>query len=198
MRIGIIGAGSVGSALGTGWARAGHEVVFGVRDEERYRDVAREAGENARLASVATAAADGEVVVLAVPFGAVPDVLETLDVGEKPLVDCTNPIGADLDASGAERVAELAPDARVVKAFNSVGAEHFVDPETAGLAATVPYCGDDDEATSVVAALGEDLGLDVVDAGDLAAAELLESLARLWIHLSRTHGRGVAFRLLRE
>lgn len=123
MRIAILGAGRVGRALGTGWAARGHDVVYGVRDPSDPRHVGIGSVE-----APGTAARDA-VLVLALPWSAVPDALGGVETVGKVVVDATNPIGSPDPAgrSGAERVADQAPGARVVKAFNTVGFETMAD-----------------------------------------------------------------------
>src|SRR3954471_9379861 len=97
MRIGIIGAGSVGGALGSGWARAGHEVTFGVRDTSspKVQKLMEETG--AKAASVADAAAGAEVVVLATPWEATEEAVRNAgDLAGKIVFDCTNPLAPQL------------------------------------------------------------------------------------------------------
>lgn len=201
MQIAIIGAGSVGESLGRGWAAGGHDVVFGVRDtgaEKVQRLLSRVEG-TARATSVPEAAEAGEVVVLAVPGAAVVDVADRLGtaLAGKTVVDPTNQLHPPEDGrSLAERVAHVVSDAHVVKAFNTVGAERLRDPVVDGERATMFLCGDSAAAKQTVSGLAEDLGFEVVDTGVLGDAGMLEDLARLWIHLSRKHGRSIAFRLL--
>src|SRR4029077_21118040 len=125
-RIGVIGAGSVGGTLGRGWARRGHEVMFGVRNTGDPKGAERLAdAEKARAGSVAEAAAFGEVVVLTTPWKGTRDALQNAgDLSGKILLDCTNPLKPDLSgldvppgSSAAEQVAGWAPGARVVKIF---------------------------------------------------------------------------------
>jgi 8-hydroxy-5-deazaflavin:NADPH oxidoreductase len=209
MRIGVIGAGSVGGTLGRGWARRGHEVVFGVRDPGRPEVVKLlEAAEGARAASVAEAAAGGEVVVLATPWGATRDAVQQAgDLAGKVLLDCTNPLKPDLSgldvppgSSAAQQIAAWAAGARVVKVFNTTGANNMVEPIYDEQPATMFYCGDDGEAKAVAARLAADLGFEPLDAGPLEKAPLLESLALLWIHLAygQKLGRDIAFKLMRR
>jgi len=208
MRIGIIGAGNVGSALGRGWVRAGHEVTFGVRDPAaaKVRTLVAETG--AKAAFVAEAAASGEVVVFATPWEATEDAVRGAgDLAGKVVFDCTNPLAPQLaglthgfDTSAAEMVAAWAPGARVVKIFNTTGANNMANPDFGGIAATMFYCGDDAEAKAVAARLAADLGFDPLDAGNLEQARLLEPLALLWIRLAyvQKQGREIAFKLLRR
>ena len=209
MKIAIMGTGQVAAALGKGWAAKGHMVTFASRDPgtERVQRLVEAAGPHASAARVADAVRRSSVIVLAVPFTAVRERLELVgDLAGKLIIDCTNPIAPGLrpmfddTTSGAEQIAGWAPNARVVKAFNTTGAENMVDPNYNGLAATMFICGDDELGKGATAQLAEELGFEVIDAGTLAAARHLENLALLWIHLARVTGLGrdVAFRLLRR
>ncbi len=191
MKIGIIGAGNIGGALGEIWTAKGDDVLYGVRP-----------GSNAPGPSgtIAQAASHGEVVALAVPWPAVQDVLrEAGNLDGKVLVDCTHG-GWDSSSSGAKKIAGWAPGARVVKAFNQTGYENLRHPDFGGHPALTLVAGDDVEAKTIVLALGRDAGLDMVDAGPLASAGLLEGLASLWIQLAFRQGLGrdFAFGLLRR
>ena len=210
MQIGIIGGGSVGGTLGTGWARKGHKVRFGMRrtDSDEVRELLKKAGSNASAVPVAEAATFGEVVVLATPFSASQEALRAAgDLRGKILLDCTNPVKADLsglqvsgESSAGEMVAEWASGARVVKIFNTTGYGNMAAPEYPLGPATMFYCGDDDGAKTVASRLAADLGFEPVDAGPLKQARLLESLAMLWIWLAVFGGLGTnfAFKLMRR
>lgn len=206
MKIGIIGAGNVGSILGKRWSAGGHEVKFGVRNtaDPRLKDLL-DAAPKASVASVAEAAAFAEVIVLSVPWNAVPDVISQAGSGldDKVLLDCTNPVvsGPDLldkgllighNTSAGEQVATLAPKAHVVKSLNTVGWPIMADPKLQGKAAVMPYCGNDGVAKSTVAKLVGELGFEPLDAGPLVNARLLEPFAMLWIYLAFT-GQGTDF-----
>jgi hypothetical protein len=195
MQIGIIGTGSVGSALAHGFAAAGHDVVAGSRDPTTGGGV----GAGVEVTDRRAAAEAGAVVVLALPAGAVTAVAADLAgaLAGKPVIDPTNEYPtATAERSLAERIDGAAPEAHVVKAFNTIGANLMADPVVEGEPATMFLAGDAPDARATVARLAADLGFEPVVAGDLAAAGLLEDLARLWIHLSREHGRDIAFRLL--
>lgn len=208
MRIGIIGAGNIGGNLGRRWRDTGHEVMFGLR--EPGGDRAREAlarAPGARAVTVAEAAAFGEVVVLATPWRAAEEALRAAgDLSGKILVDTTNAVAPGFtlavsgDSSWAERIAGWVPGAKVVKAFNTLGAEHLLDPRFGALFADVYLAGDDATAKETVAALARALGFEVIDAGPLASARLLEPLAMLWIRLAMVEGQGrnIAFKLLEK
>jgi predicted dinucleotide-binding enzyme len=188
VRIGVVGTGRVGSTLGRRWAEAGHAVRFGTRDPGRsdVRDLV--AGIDGEVEAVEIeAAAEADVLVLAIPVGAVEPTLSGLGFSGV-LVDPTNSYPEPGPEPGSERVARLAPDARVVKAFNTVGAEVMADPAFDGVAATMPLAGDDPDAKGLVADLTRDLGFEPLDVGDRSAAVHLENLARLWIHLAVSTG----------
>lgn len=212
MQIAILGAGNVGGTLGKRWSAVGHTVVFGVRDaaDPKLKDLLGAA--KATAATLSEAATRGEVVVLAVPWDAVPAALDAASVGlgDKVLLDCTNPVsmGSDLLAKGllvghttsaGEQVAKRAPTARVVKSLNTVGWPIMADPSLQGQPSVMPYCGDDGAAKDVVARLLGDLGFEALDAGPLANARLLEPFGMLWISLAfQRLGPHFAFKLLRR
>jgi len=210
VKIAVIGTGSVGGALGRRWSEVGHEVEFGSRDpqSEKVQQLLGESNGNLRATDIRSAMESAEVIVLAVPW---PEVGKTLgaveDLNDKVIIDCTNPINAQFDGldlgfseSAGEKIAELAPGARVVKAFNTISSATMADPHYADHAATVFYCGDDDAAKEIVHQLCEELGLDAVDAGPLKTSRYLEPLAWLYIQLAIKHGWGsnCAFKILQR
>ncbi|MEM6294320.1 MAG: NADPH-dependent F420 reductase [Myxococcota bacterium] len=203
MRISILGAGRVGGSLGAGWAAAGHDVTFGVRDPNDEKQGAL-AGPTA---TVRDAVAAADLVVLATPWAAVQSVLEAAgDFAGKTLVDATNPIGPGFalthghDDSGAEQVARWATNANVVKSFNTTGFENMRNPAYPGGASVMFACGDDAEATKRVCGLASDLGFDPVNMGPLSRARELEPFAMVWIRMAMQlgHGRDFAFVKLRR
>ncbi len=210
MKIGIIGAGNVGGTLGKAWAAKGHDVVFGVRDPQdaKVQALVKATGGKALAASVREAAAPAEVVVLATPWRAAQEAIEAAGpLAGKVVVDATNPLTPDFrglavghTTSAAEQVAGWAPGARVVKAFNTIGAQHMANPVLGGQRASLFLCGDDAAAKKTVAALAESLGFEPVDCGPLPQARLLEPLALLWISLAYAYGQGpdIAFKLLQR
>lgn len=210
MKIGVIGTGNVGAALGRRWAQGGHTVVFGTRDphREEVQHLVAEAGGTASARPIADALAAADVVVLATPW----PIVEKLAAAHggfagKTVIDCTNPIAPGLaglavgtTTSAAEQLAAWAPDARVVKAFNATGAEIMADPAFPDGAATMFVCSDDEAARHIALTLATELGFEAVDAGPLRAARYLEPLAMLWIHLAYAAGQGrdTAFRYVRR
>ena len=209
MHIAILGAGNVGQALARGWVRAGHQVTFGVSDPADPKNA--DAGAIAPLATTQEAAAAGEVVVLAVPYGAVEAVIAKCGgLAGKRVIDATNPIGYDPKAglylsigfttSGGEEIARLAPQASIYKTMNQVGFE-VMDKARDYIAPPVMYvAGDDDAGKRAILGLVADLGFDAVDAGPLKAARLLEPFAMLWIDQSanRSAPRDEAFAMLQR
>jgi 8-hydroxy-5-deazaflavin:NADPH oxidoreductase len=209
MKIAIIGSGNIGGGLARAWRRKNHVVTFGARDpaDSELAALCHEIG--AQTASIGDAVRDAEVVVLAMPFGALDSVLAaTGDLAGKTVVDCTNaveraPGGMALTyghtTSSGEQVQARLPRAHVVRSFNAQGAENLANPVYGGIAASNFYCGDDAEAKRTVAQLITDVGFEPIDAGPLAASRQLEPLMLLWIGCSRMLGtRDIAFKLLRR
>lgn len=195
MRIAVIGAGNVGGALSSAWSRAGHDVTVGVRTpgDSRYASLA----EAVTVTDVASAVAGSDVVVLAVPWTSVPDVLAAAgDLGGRIVIDATNPFaGTELefavghDTSGGEEVARLAAGAYVFKTLNHVSFLVMADTSGYGEAPTVFVAGDDEGRKETVAALVVDLGFVPADAGPLRSSRRLETLALIWVDQAVNRGR---------
>jgi predicted dinucleotide-binding enzyme len=210
IKIGIIGAGNVGGTLGKALAAKGHQICYGVRDpqDDKTRELVKATGAGAKAGSVAEAAAFGEAVLLATPWQATRDAVTSAgDLAGKIVVDCTNPVKPDLSglevghtASAAEQVAGWAKGAKVFKAFNTTGFNIMANPVVGGVRTVMFVCGDDAAAKPAVLRLASDVGIDVIDAGKLSQARLLEPWAMLWIHLALkgTVGREFGFALLRR
>jgi predicted dinucleotide-binding enzyme len=210
MKIGIIGSGNVGGALGGRWAKLGHEVIFGTRNPQGsdVQQLAAKASGKTSVAALADAAREGDVVLLSTPWPATQQIIAGLgSLNGKILIDATNPLLPDLSGlthgtttSGGEQVATWARGARVVKAFNTVGANIMANSSFDGHKPVLFYCGDDAEAKKVVKKLIDELVFEAVDAGPLTQARLLEPFALLWISMALVHGLGrdFAFELLRR
>jgi predicted dinucleotide-binding enzyme len=207
MKIAVIGAGNVGGTLGRRWSSAGHEVVFGVRDPgaEKIRRLIAACAEGTSAALPADAAADAEVVVLAIWWHVAEEVIRGLgDLAGKILIDCTNPLDEKLQLthghteSGGEMIADWAPTARVVKAFNTVPWEAMADPEYGGQRPTLFFCGGDEFAAETVRGLILDIGFEPCYVGGIEMSRYLEPLAALWIMACRVRqpGSDFAFRLI--
>jgi predicted dinucleotide-binding enzyme len=209
MKIAVLGAGNVGGTLGKLWAGRGHEVRFGVPDpgSEKIRALLASTGKKALAGSNREAAGASEVVVLSVPWPAAEQAIRDCgDLKSKVVIDCTNPLRSDLKGlavgtttSAGEQVA-IWSGAKVVKAFNTIGAGDYGNADFAGTRADGFFCGDDEAAKAKVKPLIADIGLNPVDVGPLRNARLLEPLAMLWIDLALNQkwGSNHAFKLLRR
>jgi NADPH-dependent F420 reductase len=209
MKIAIIGAGKVGSALGSGWAKTGHTVVFGVRDVSKpeLKDLCDRTGATAALSQ--DAAKQGDIVVLALPWTSAEASIQNLgDLKDKIVIDSMNPLvmkdgvltlDRGFSTSGGETVASWLPDTRVVKTFNQVGAEMMTAGHRFKTRPVMFLAGDDDSAKITVSQLVRDLNFEPLDAGGLEQARILEPLAMVWINqaLFRGLGREWAFGALR-
>ncbi len=190
-KIAIIGKGNVGSALQRGLERAGYEVKSVGKEPPRVREVATW----------------GQLIILAVPYSAVDEAIREMGdaINGKPLIDATNALTPDYQlalgftTSGAEELQKKAPSAKVVKAFNTVFAEHMATGELKGTALTLFVAADDKGSKEQVLSLARDLGFDAVDAGPLQNARWLETLGYFNIQLGYTlrMGTKIAFKLVR-
>jgi NADPH-dependent F420 reductase len=208
MKIGIIGAGDVGGTLGKIWRQRNHEVMFGVRNlkSQNVRRLAQ-MDKSLRFGDINEAVAFGNVILFAIPWTSVEEtVRKSGNLSGKIVIDPTNPLTPDLkqlaleDTSVAERIADLAKGAKVVKAFNTIGSKTLNNLIFGSDRADLFICGDDTPSKKVVGELATDIGFDVVDVGSLANARMLENLALLWIELALRQqlGPNIAFKLLRR
>jgi 8-hydroxy-5-deazaflavin:NADPH oxidoreductase len=199
MKIGIIGAGNMGAALGKLWANAGHQVIFSYsRDENKLRELASAAGATAKIGTVQAAVAESDIVLLAVWLPSLEAVIQTAgSLNGKIVITCvsglqpdftgqTIGLATDLKQSVAETIQQLVPNAKVVEAFNTTFAE-ILASDSRQFGSDVPsvfYCGDDSEAKQVVASLIKECGYEPVDAGNLTVARTLETLATAWVQFA--------------
>jgi 8-hydroxy-5-deazaflavin:NADPH oxidoreductase len=199
MKIGILGSGNMGGGLGKLWAKAGHEVIFAYsRDESKLQQLATSAGANAKAGTPLEAVSQSDVILISVW---VPDLAAAVraagSLDGKIVITCMSGLQPDfsgqtiglptnLAISVAETLQQLAPNAKVVEAFNSTFAEiiaaqsrQFGDDRP-----SVFYCGDDDAAKQVVAGLIKDCDYEAVDVGKLQVARSLETLATAWVQFA--------------
>jgi predicted dinucleotide-binding enzyme len=201
MRIGILGAGNIGGTLGRKWAKAGHEVVFGVRDASspKIAGLFERVEGNASADSVAQAIAFGEVLLFALPWSAVGGIVEAHGeaLNAKIVLDATNDFGGPV-VNNVQTISSKARNAKVYRAFNSLGWENFEEPQIGGTQIDLFYCGADDEARPIVERLIEDVGLRPVRVGDLEQVQLVDAIGSLWVALAFRQGMGrrLAFKLL--
>ena len=191
--IAVVGTGQVAGALGPEFAELGHTIVYGSRDPSRddVNALVDRTGHGASATTPADAASAAEIVVLAVPGGAIEVVTKSLgDLSGKIIIDPTNPLRRNEDGrfemsvetSNAELIQGWAPDAYVVKAFNSLNWRQMVDPDSSGGPISVLLVGDNAEAKAIVAALAEGMGLVPIDLGPLRYARQVEGMLILWIN----------------
>jgi 8-hydroxy-5-deazaflavin:NADPH oxidoreductase len=209
MKIGIIGAGNMGSGLSKFWAQNGHHLMFSYsRDRAKLQKIAEAIGNNATVGTPAEAVQFADVVLLSVPYGAIEDAIAAAgSLDGKILFSCVNALLPDMSGlavgtttSAAEEIAKLAPGARVVEALplfaevlNS-SSQRFNDQ-----IATIFYTGDDAEAKQVVASLLREIDVEVVDAGALKNSRFVEPAMFLLVQLAYGQQQGeVAFKLLKR
>ena len=200
MNIAIIGAGKVGSTLGQRWSQCGHQLFYGVRDpaDSKYQAL----HEYAKVAHPFQAVENADVVVLAVQWPSAQSAVEELSdaLAGKVLIDCTNPVKADLSGvsigqttSAAEEIQSWAPKCTVVKAFNQIGFNIMADPLLEDRKAVLFIAGDIASANRIVESLASELGFEVVVMPSLSDARLLEPLAMVWISMAYKLGYGREF-----
>lgn len=214
MKIGILGTGDVGKALGNGFIALGHEVKMGSRDPHNEKAVAwaSSAGKNASTGSFTDAVKFGDVVVLALLWAGTENALKLAGVDNfagKVVIDAINPLvfvpgkGPELEIghtdSAGEQVQRWLPSARVVKAFNIVGNAHMFKPDFPGGPPDMFICGNDAAAKQTVTGILKDFGWPAIDIGGIEGARLLEPLCILWVGYGmRTNTFNHAFKLLRK
>lgn len=209
MKIGIIGAGNMGSSLGKFWAQNGHKLMFSYsRDQSKLQKIAEGIGNNTTVGTPAEAVQFADVVLLSVPYGAIADALNAAgSLDGKILFSCVNALLPDMSGlavgtttSAAEEIAQLAPGARVVEALplfaevlNS-SSQQFGDQT-----ATIFYTGDDEAAKQVVADLLRETNVEAIDAGPLKNARYVEPAMFLLVQLAYGQQMGqVALKLLKR
>jgi predicted dinucleotide-binding enzyme len=178
MKIGVVGSGRVGGTLGTVWAKAGHSVMFSSIDLEHDKKLAASVGTNASAGTPRQAAAYGDVLLISVPYHALPAVGKDLAglLKGKIVIDTCNPfterdgeIGKWAQEKGAGTAsAELLPGARIVRAFNAVGYARMAEAAKREPRAGMPIAGDDQKAIAIVSSLVRDIGYEPVLVGSLA------------------------------
>jgi 8-hydroxy-5-deazaflavin:NADPH oxidoreductase len=207
-RVTIAGAGNVGSSLARNLVRHGIDVQLAASQLASAREAAKAIGDPVRAVDLATLRDGVDALFLAVPADAAPAVLDAAHglAAGTIVVDCSNPLRWDNgpvhtpppEGSMAAHLAKRFPALRVIKAFNTFGAEFHEQPALGGAAADLYFAGDDADARRDIAELARTLGYAPVDVGPLRNAAHLESLAIVWIHLATVgkRGREFAFRTI--
>ncbi|MBY0284073.1 MAG: NAD(P)-binding domain-containing protein [Sphingomonas sp.] len=203
MKIGIIGAGNIGTGLGKRLAAKGHDIVVSyARTPEKVAEATAVIGGGAKPGSPEEAVAHGEVIILATPWGVTLDVVRSLagEMADKIVWDCTNPFAPDMSelligttTSAGEEIAKAAPLARIVKAVPPFAQSlHAPSMDIGGHKPGVFVCGDDPAARATVVQLVSDVDADGVDAGPLKLARFTEPLGMLVTNLAYAQGMGPA------
>ena len=214
MKVGILGSGAVGQALGKGFADLGHEVKIGTRDpgQDKIKAWVGKAGPKTSAGSYAEAAAFGELLVLATPWAGTENAIKlsksTNFIG-KVVIDVTNPLDfssgpppklalGHTDSAG-EQIQRWISEARVVKAFNIVGNADMVNPKFPGGPPDMFICGNDAGAKTKLTEILTAFGWATIDLGGIEASRYIEPLAMVWITYGfRTNQWTQAFKLLRR
>ena len=202
MKVGILGSGDVGKALGKGFVKHGHEAKIGSREPSKLDAWVKENGAKASAGSFADAAKFGDVIVLATLGNAVESVIGLAGKDSfdgKVVIDATNPLKFEpgqmpqLSISGndslGEQVQRWLPKAKVVKCFNTVGNAYMVDPKFEGGPPDMFIGGDDDGAKKKVSEILKELGWGVVDLGGITASRYLEPMCIVWVHHGLRSGK---------
>jgi 8-hydroxy-5-deazaflavin:NADPH oxidoreductase len=209
-KVGIIGSGVVGKVLAAGLNKHGYEVMLGSEDKSKREQFKKETGIN--TGTFEETATFGDIVILAVKGTAVESVIAKIavNISGKTVIDTTNPIAdvppvngviqyfTSYDNSLMERLQKLAPEAHLVKAFNSVGNAFMIDPDF-GQKPSMFICGNDASAKQDVTALVEKVGWEVEDMGNVESARAIEPLCMLWCIPGILENKWAhAFRLLKK
>jgi predicted dinucleotide-binding enzyme len=191
MKIAVIGRGNIGGTLGTKWGAAGHDVVYGARGGSG------DGPGGAPVRGIGDALEGADVVVLAVPGAVVPDVVNNhgAALAGKVVIDAVNRMGGGAEYDSRTLIADAAPSARYVRAFNSLGWENFADP----LPGANLFFAADPEARAVAEELITAVGLEPAFLGDADATPAVDGLLPLWFALVKQNGgnRKVALRVVR-
>ncbi|MDR7304885.1 NADPH-dependent F420 reductase [Rhodoferax saidenbachensis] len=198
MKVAIIGTGNMATGLASAWAAAGHTVSIGARDPAKAAALADKVGHGAVGGGVAAAAQLADIVVLAVPYGGAADAIQQAGgLAGKVVVDIINPISADYKelvvghtTSAAEEIQKLAPQARVVKAFNTIFAGLLAPEARKGKTLQVFVAGNDAAANAAVSELVRSAGFEAVDSGALSNSRYLEPIGEMNIHFGFFLGKG--------
>lgn len=211
MKIGILGSGIVGTQLGLGFIKIGHEIKMGTRDLSKLDLWVKEAGSNASIGSLEDAAKFGELIVIATSWLGAKNAISLAgeeNFSNKTVIDVTNPLGQSeggmpkFDASpgnsAGERIQSWIPEAKVVKAFNTINAHTMWNPKREEGDPDLFIAGNDENAKIEVSSLAKQWGWKrIIDMGNISQSIWLESLAMLWVnYLFKYKSQSHAFKLL--
>jgi len=210
-KVGILGSGEVGRALGYGFLALGHEVMVGSREPDKLKPWVKAAGAGASAGTFEQAVRFGQLIVLATLGTGTENAIHIAGANNfigKVVIDTTNPLDFSKGApqlsightdSLGERVQRALPGAWVVKAFNTVGNALMINPQLPGGPPDMFICGDDDRAKSKVSEVCKDFGWGVIDIGGIQGSRHLEPMCMVWVlYGMRAKTWTHAFKMLRK
>lgn len=201
MKIAILGAGNIGGTLGKKWLAAGHEVIFGVRNSHSAKTSAalENVGGKIRAVDVDEALRFGQVILVSVPYSAVPELLTAHAAGmeNKTILDATNNFAGPV-INNLERIKEKVPSATLYRAFNSLGWEIFANPQFGQVQVDMFYSGPDGAQRQMIEGLITEIGVRPIWVGDNDRATIVDNIGALWVTLvfQRGRSRRIALKLL--
>jgi predicted dinucleotide-binding enzyme len=212
MRVGVLGSGDVGRVLAAGFASLGHDVKIGTREPAKLQQWAEAVGSRGSVGSFEEAARFGDVIVVATLGVATENVIRLAgqtNFDGKVIIDATNPL--DFSAgmpprlsvghndSLGEQIQRWLPKARVVKAFNTVGNAHMINPQFPGGPPDMFICGNDADAKKLVGQICEHFGWGVIDIGGIEGSRHLEPMCMVWVlHGAMSKSWNHAFKMLHK
>lgn len=211
MRVGVLGSGDVGKVLAAGFISLGHEAKIGSREPEKLAEWVKTTGKGASSGTFEEAARFGDVLVLATHGAGTENAIRLAgakNFAGKVVIDATNPLDfskgypqlyvGHTDSLG-EQVQRWVPDARVVKAFNTVGNALMIKPRLPGGPPDMFLCGNDEDAKKLVSQICSEFGFGVVDIGGIEGSRYLEPMCMVWVlHGIRTKSWMHAFKMLHQ
>ena len=201
MKIAVLGAGNIGGTLAKKWLAAGHDVIFGVRDSQsaKTRLALENTGGNLRAVSLQQALRFGQVILVSIPWGAVPGLLaeHAARLENKIVLDATNNFSGPV-INNLALIHEKTPSAVLYRAFNSLGWEIFANPQIGTTQVDMFYTGPDGAQRPLVDNLIAEIGVRPVWVGDNDKATVVDNLGQLWVMLvfQRGMSRRIALKLL--
>jgi predicted dinucleotide-binding enzyme len=202
MKIAILGAGNIGGTLGGKWVQAGHQVLFGVRDLQSAKTIsALEQAQGAKATDGSSAIRDSEVILFSVPWKTVQEIAQANvdSLNGKLLIDATNNFAGPV-INNLKALQDAAPDAKIYRAFNSLGWEVFANPMISGHTVDMFYSGPDGKTRDAVHKLIEEIGVNPIWVGDNDRIQLVDNMGALWVNMVFQRGwkRRSAFKSITE
>jgi len=201
MKIGILGAGNIGGTIGKQWAKAGHDIMFGVRtpESDAVKTLLNSIDGTASADTLSNAIAFGEAILIAIPGKTVEQVIidNANAFAGKIIIDAANNMRQPV-MNNLSVIQEHVPDAKIYRAFNSLGWENFAQPEINGEVIDLFYCGTEGDTKAIMESLIQDVGLRPIYIGNLDTALLIDMLTSLWGSLAYGQGKGrrLGFKLI--